>query len=226
MGCGSTPARVVTPVRSLVISLDITYWTACLIVDHTDRGVYAFDELPSGVSKSRCKNHIGRYLVTTETAPPTQHPLGPLVWRSHPESTGKARLAALVTLAVSSAILMVAWRLSPDPTGLGTHTQLGLAPCSLVRMTGYPCPTCGMTTAFSYTVRGQVVQAFLAQPTGLVLAITTIAASLISVVVLVTGRVWRLNWYRITPAKLGGGVMAIILLGWAFKVAMVLIDGS
>lgn len=83
-----------------------------------------------------------------------------------------------------------------------------------------------MTTAFAHTVRGAVAQAFLTQPAGLVLALATIAASIISAVVLVSGRTWRLNWYRITPVKLGGCVMVIFLLGWAYKVATGLIDGS
>lgn len=37
-----------------------------------------------------------------------------------------------------------------------THRQLGLYPCEFKRMTGLPCPSCGMTTSFSLLIRGDV----------------------------------------------------------------------
>ena len=57
--------------------------------------------------------------------------------------------------ALVCGALAVASRLDPDPRGLGTHEQLGLAPCWIHQRFGVPCPTCGMTTAWAHAVRGQ-----------------------------------------------------------------------
>ncbi len=147
----------------------------------------------------------------------TLHPLGPWVYRVAARHPLKTRLLALALLAGSSTLLILAARVTPDPSGLGTHRQLGLPACSVVVLTGYPCPTCGMTTAFAYTVRGRLIAAFLAQPAGTLLAMATIAAVGISLGVLVTGKVWRINWYRVPPGRVSVLVLAILLGGWIFK---------
>ena len=77
----------------------------------------------------------------------TQHPLGPLVYRVAARRPGRARLVAAGVLAGCVALLSVAAWLTPDELGVGSHQQLGLPPCSMLTLTGYPCPTCGMTTA-------------------------------------------------------------------------------
>ncbi|MBU0719563.1 MAG: DUF2752 domain-containing protein [Planctomycetes bacterium] len=128
-----------------------------------------------------------------------------------------ARLKAAAVLAGSLAVLALSAYLQPDARGLGTHEQLHLAPCTLVMLTGYPCPTCGMTTAFAHTVRGQLVAAFWANPAGLIFAIGTIAAGAVSLSVVFTGKVWAVNWYRISPSKLAIVAILIVVGGWMFK---------
>lgn len=65
----------------------------------------------------------------------------------------------LVVLALS------AW-LTPDPTGVGTHTGLGLPPCGLYEVFHKPCPSCGMTTSFALAMHGHLWLAVKAQPAG------------------------------------------------------------
>lgn len=60
--------------------------------------------------------------------------------------------------------------LVPDPKGYGTHTQLGLRPCTFATMTGRLCPTCGMTTAYAWFVRGRVDRSWGANPAGCLMA--------------------------------------------------------
>jgi len=97
------------------------------------------------------------------------------------EGDGGARLGAstrwrMVVLAVAlAAVLGVARLLEPDPRGFGTHTQLGLPPCQFARVTGRPCPSCGMTTAFAWVARGRFDRAWGANPAGSLLAPTVAA---------------------------------------------------
>lgn len=50
--------------------------------------------------------------------------------------------------------------IEPDPSGTGTHTQLGLPDCLICRITGLQrCPSCGLTTGLAHLVRGQWNQA-------------------------------------------------------------------
>jgi hypothetical protein len=83
---------------------------------------------------------------------------------------------ALVLGAIGlAAVLGVACRLEPDPRGYGTHTQLGLAPCMFAQVTGYLCPSCGMTTSFAWFVRGQFGRSWQANPVGCLLVPTCAA---------------------------------------------------
>jgi len=53
----------------------------------------------------------------------------------------------------------------PDPSGIGTHRQLGLPPCLICLATGRErCPSCGLTTGISHLIRGHWAQASAAHP--------------------------------------------------------------
>jgi hypothetical protein len=56
--------------------------------------------------------------------------------------------------------------LHPDPSGHGTHTQLGLPPCPSVLLFNRPCPGCGLTTSFTAFLHGDFAFAFKAHPLG------------------------------------------------------------
>lgn len=77
-------------------------------------------------------------------------------------------VAALVAVALAG-VLGVARGLRPDPSGLGTHTQLGLSPCVFLARTGRPCPACGLTTSAAWAVRGRLDRAWSANPAGCLL---------------------------------------------------------
>jgi len=82
----------------------------------------------------------------------------------------------LIVLALGVlAVFAVALRLNPyqrdgSPRQLATHQQLGLPPCSFLEITGYPCPSCGMTTSFSLLIRGDLFAALQANWVGALLA--------------------------------------------------------
>jgi hypothetical protein len=150
--------------------------------------------------------------------PGQPHPLGPLVRRNPWAQPAKTRLiAAVVMLACGVPLVASAW-LSPDASGIGTHRQLGYMPCLIPAVTGYPCPTCGMTTAFAHAVRGRWFDAFRAQPMGWVLAVAAMAAVALSLAVLVSGRGWSVNWYRISPVKVILLVVLLFAAAWVYKI--------
>ena len=70
------------------------------------------------------------------------------------------RFVAMLIAATCLAVLIVATRLSPSPDGMGTHRALGFPGCQFLEHTGLPCPSCGMTTSFSWFVRGNVMASF------------------------------------------------------------------
>jgi hypothetical protein len=139
---------------------------------------------------------------------------------------GRLRLPAALVLLTCGGILGLAAWLTPDERGYGTHEQLGFGKCGMLVTTGLPCPTCGMTTAFAYTVRGRLIRAFLAQPAGLLLGLATVACAIGAAWVLATGRLPPVRVPVLTPYRLFFGLLVILLGSWAFKIAVGLLNGT
>lgn len=64
------------------------------------------------------------------------------------------------------AVVLLAGALRPDPSGLGTHTELHLPPCGFYLVFHKPCPSCGMTTSFALIMHGRFLEALHSQPAG------------------------------------------------------------
>jgi hypothetical protein len=124
--------------------------------------------------------------------------------------TWRGRWAAALLGCGCLAMLVTAALLAPDPSGSGTHTQLGLAPCQFKLRTGLPCPSCGMTTSFTYFARGNLLASLYLQPMGMMLALLTAAGVWVGFYVAAAGRpVYRL--LRFVPT----GYYLIPLMAWA-----------
>lgn len=136
----------------------------------------------------------------------------------------RLRLAALAVFLASGSVLAVAAWLHPDRRGHGTHEQLGMGACSMMVVSGLPCPTCGMTTAFAHTVRGELISAAVVQPGGLVLAIATIVAAVASLYALVVGRLPKLWVLMVSPYRLFVSLLVVLLGGWAYKLVVVILS--
>ena len=135
------------------------------------------------------------------------------------------RLVSLLLLLPSGTVLTVALLLEPDPAGVGTHRQLGLGGCTMLQLTGWPCPMCGMTTTFSLAAHGRLVEALLCQPYGVVLFGLTLATALVALVELVrpTGR-WRRfwDWLGLKEGWIAAALVAGLILGWVYKLLITL----
>lgn len=139
-------------------------------------------------------------------------------------SASGARVGAAFVLAGCLAVLGVAAWLKPDPRGYGTHEQFGTGPCGWMLVLDYPCPTCGMTTAFAHTVRLQWWRAIVAQPAGFFLALTTVVMAVIAARTLVIGR-WPVRlWWKLTPYRLFVALLVVLLGGWAYKLIVTAIE--
>ncbi|MGQ9649985.1 MAG: DUF2752 domain-containing protein [Phycisphaerae bacterium] len=157
---------------------------------------------------------------------PLSNPLGPVIEIRHLERPRIGRLyAGGVFLGVSFIVGIALW-LVPAKDHVGTHRQLGLLPCGFLTMTGYPCPTCGMTTAFAHAVRGQVVDSIRSQPAGFVLALVTIIIGGCAAGAMTVGRYPVINWYRVNPTSFVWYVAVGLVVAWAVKIALGLLDGS
>ncbi len=136
------------------------------------------------------------------------------------------RLVALVLLLPSATVLGVAGYLQPDPTGMGTHEQLGLGGCTLLQLTGWPCPMCGMTTTFSLAAHGRFIDALICQPYGVVLFALTVATTLVSAMELLRPRGrWRRfwDWLGLKEGWIAAGLLGGLLVGWVYKMLIVLV---
>lgn len=127
------------------------------------------------------------------------------------------RVWALVGALALASPLVVASRLRADPEGMGTHTQLGMPPCGWIVAYGRPCPTCGMTTAFTHAAHGDFVSAAGAQPGGLLLAVLAAAGFWVCLHTAVTGSraVW-VTLRALTPWR-AGWLVSALGAAWAYK---------
>jgi hypothetical protein len=124
------------------------------------------------------------------------------------------RIVLFAAGAVLVAALAVARSLTPNSAGYGTHRQLGLPPCTLVELFGETCPSCGMTTAWSHLVRGQLREASAANLGGAILAVTALVAAPWLILSAACGR-----WLFVRPTEIrlivyAAVLAAVIFLDW------------
>lgn len=134
-------------------------------------------------------------------------------------ATPAARWTSGAVAAAAFLILAVAWVLEPDPNGLGTHRQLGLPECGWVQAANLPCPSCGMTTAFSHAAHGDFPGAFVAQPMGLILAVVAGVAVLAGLYTAATGSMLGPFLASFLGSRLLWIALVLALFAWIWKIA-------
>ncbi|MDX1386065.1 MAG: DUF2752 domain-containing protein [bacterium] len=90
------------------------------------------------------------------------------------------RLGWLLLPSVALLVIALASILEPHPSGMGTHRALGLPPCFFLFLTGWICPSCGLTTSFTHLAHGNFLNSFYAHPLGPVLFIAMCVLALFS----------------------------------------------
>ncbi len=120
-------------------------------------------------------------------------------------------------------MLAVGLWLTPSDKGVGTHEQMGLPPCAFLATTGFPCPTCGCTTAVSHFAHGPFAASFVAQPFGFLVGLVAALLLPLTLAGMISGRwlgpsMFTLGWYWRT--WMYGGI-AMLILAWIYKAIMV-----
>jgi len=168
-------------------------------------------------------NHEGQAAATSDNRP-CREPDGPLSSATREPAYGPLACwprwfrGFLVAAGLSlTALLVTAAWLDPDPTGHGTHRQLGFPPCTFVQLFGVRCPSCGMTTAWAHTMNGNVAAAWRANPGGVLLAGLAAMAAVHFV-----GAGWRGRWLPGWPgertwAVIAAAVVAVTLVDWGLR---------
>ena len=132
----------------------------------------------------------------------------------------KRRLRGTLVLAGCVGALWVAWYLGPAEAGQGTHRQLGLPDCSILIETGWPCPSCGLTTSVSALVHGRIGLSLRANVFGVVIVAALVAGSVVGLAEMATGLdlfgkarpgVW---WIVVFGAGVLAGWAVKLLIGW------------
>ena len=132
--------------------------------------------------------------------------------------TGPARVTLVAWGAGLCLLVGTSARLAPDQRGYGTHEQLGLPPCTFRVVFGIACPSCGMTTSWSYLVRGQLGAAFGTHAAGVILGMLALVGGPWAVGSGLLGR-WLLG--RPRPVLVLGGLTILVaaaLAHWAVRV--------
>jgi hypothetical protein len=149
----------------------------------------------------------------------------PAIFASRADVRRESTLGRAIALVISLgclAVLVTAARLTPSPTGMGTHRSMGLSRCSFLDRTGLPCPSCGMTTSFAWFSRGNLAASAYVQPMGTLLAFAAAVTVWAGGYVAVTGRpIYRLM--RLLPGRYAFlCVMAFAILAWGWKILLTL----
>jgi hypothetical protein len=160
-------------------------------------------------------------LLPAKTMPPQE---GLPVSVSGARASGTVRLRGLLVGGCCWIALGVASWLEPLPSGTGTHRQLHLPACSFLARTGWPCPSCGLTTSLAAMAHGRLGLAWKAHPFGMVLFAALVGLAGAGTVEAATGRnllgrLARPGWWAL--ACIGG-----LLAGWVVRLLVGWADGS
>ncbi|MFZ4081363.1 MAG: DUF2752 domain-containing protein [Pirellula sp.] len=132
---------------------------------------------------------------------------------------GAAERGSLAILAAGLIFVLgiAAW-LTPNPSGLGTHQQLGLPPCTSLMVLGIRCPACGMTTSWALMIEGRIPEALAANLGGsLLFVVAFLSVPLIAWIVWTGNRRAREQWgYFALSGSLTSMFIAFVMWAWNF----------
>lgn len=130
-------------------------------------------------------------------------------------------MLALCALAPLGLFAMRAF-LTPASAGHGTHEQLGLPACGLMKYVGVPCPGCGVTTAVTHAAHGDLGAAFATQPFGALLALAAMLAFPVALIAHFAGLDLYALLGRANRKPVWIALTAVVVAAWLYKIAITL----
>ena len=134
------------------------------------------------------------------------------------------RTASRVWLGLAAAAIVagfaIAAFLRADPSGQGTHKQMGLPECAVKAVFGKPCPSCGLTTSLTHFTQGRWAESYHVQEVGPVVGLASILAVLVCGDAAIFGR-WRLPTGPLLTAVLAVWMLNTLLIArWLIVVGL------
>jgi hypothetical protein len=131
---------------------------------------------------------------------------------------GWVRCSLVAIVVILGGVFTIALTLDPYRGGEvwteGTHQQLGLPECNFKKLTGRPCPSCGMTTSFALLVHGDLWNSLRANAVGTVLALVCLAVIPWGVLCAVRGRLYLVYSIEGTLVRLVVLLLILMLVRW------------
>jgi hypothetical protein len=91
-----------------------------------------------------------------------------------------------------------------------------------LKLTGIPCPSCGLTTSVAHAVRFEFAAAFVAQPFGLVVAAIGTAIIPVTLLMLIQATSFERILSRGRSTALTYGLVSAYVLAWVYKICAML----
>jgi hypothetical protein len=114
--------------------------------------------------------------------------------------------------------VIIASRLTPSSNGVGTHEQLGFPACGFLTLTGWPCPSCGLTTSITHLVHGNFTQSAIVQPFGVFLFVALASLFVYSLWAFVVGRPLSALTESVAFEKAQFILLAVLLVSWVYNI--------
>ncbi len=135
-----------------------------------------------------------------------------------------------IGLGLTALFVVAAW-LNPyyadgSARRMETHRELGLPECTFKRITHLPCPSCGMTTSFALTIRGDLVNGVQANSVGVLLALFLLAVIPWCVASAVCERPLFVRSVERTLMVIVFSLMGLMLLRWVLYLGLMYWMGS
>ncbi|MEQ1828397.1 MAG: DUF2752 domain-containing protein [Pirellula sp.] len=146
----------------------------------------------------------------------------PYISQLHHHSVGfseSERFGLIMFAAILLGLLSVAAWLSPSPTGMGTHQQLGLPPCTMSYVLGIRCPGCGMTTSWAHTLNGDLASGLRSNCSGVMLCFLAMWMVPCLLWLAIRGRPSRSRWVSRSTLVLMIGIVSISVIEWLIRLA-------
>lgn len=128
------------------------------------------------------------------------------------------RLFAIAIAGACLTVLTLAATLQPNHSGVGSHRAMGLQNCQLLDRSGIPCPSCGMTTSFTWFVRGNLAASAYVQPMGMLIALSAAACVWVGAYVAITGRPVHRLLLQLNARAWLIGILAVAIAAWGWKI--------